>query len=88
MRFCDFFPYLSGLGTFFPWGVLHLLVWGVFILLVIWLAVKLFGALTTGRARGKRDKADSLDILNLRFARGEIGREDYLKMRELLKQSP
>ncbi|HYR02816.1 MAG TPA: SHOCT domain-containing protein [Syntrophobacteria bacterium] len=64
-----------------------LLVWGLVILFFVYLAAKLLGVLGSGRARESRDRADSLDILNLRFARGEISRDEYLKMRELLEQS-
>jgi putative membrane protein len=84
---CDFLTYFSGPGGFFAGGMAPFLVWGLVIVFLVYLAVKLFGGMTTSRAGGKKDKDDSLEILNMRFARGEISREEYLKMRELLGQS-
>ena len=84
---CDFLTYVSGPGGFFAGGMAPLSAWGLVIVFVVYLAAKLIGVLGSGRARESKDRADSLDILNLRFARGEISREEYLKMRELLEQS-
>ena len=84
---CDFLTYVSGQGRFFAGGMAPLLVWGLVIVCLVYVAATLIGVLGSGRARESRDRADSLDILNLRFARGEISREEYLKMRELLEQA-
>jgi len=84
---CDLLTYFSGPGRFFAGGMAPLLVWGLVIVFLVYLAAKLIGVLGSGRAKESRDRADSLDILNLRFARGEISRDEYLKMRELLEQS-
>ena len=43
-----------------------------------------------GTSSGKsvhRDRADSLEILRIRYARGEVGEGEYLRMKEMLKQS-
>ena len=81
---CEFLTYFSGPGGFFAGGMAPLSAWGLVIVFVVYLAAKLIGVLGSGRARESKDRADSLDILNLRFARGEISREEYLeKKREI-----
>lgn len=60
---------LPGLGMF--------LVWGLVILLVIWIV----GALGKGNSGGDRD---ARQILDKRFARGEIGQEEYEEKKKSL----
>lgn len=88
MQGCEFLSYFPGLGGFFPGGIVHVLLWGLIILVLVYLAGKLIGAISSDRVRENRDRVDSLSILKMRFARGEISREDYLRMREILEQSP
>jgi len=43
-----------------------------------------------GASSGKdvhRDRADSLEILRIRYARGEVDKAEYLRMKKMLKQS-
>lgn len=61
-----------GWGMF---GVLHMLLWWVLIILGIVVLVKwLFGG-TSGQARGIENRA--LEVLKERYARGEIGKEEF-----------
>jgi uncharacterized membrane protein len=39
------------------------------------------------RASTVRDIEDSLEFLKIRYAKGEIGHEDYIKMKQILSQS-
>ena len=64
-----------GWGIF---GALHMLLWWVLIILGIVVLVKwLFGG--AGSAQGKEDRA--LEILKERYARGEIGKEEFEQKR-------
>jgi len=61
-----------GWGLF---GMLHMLLWWILIILGIVVLVKwLFGG-TAGSAQGKDNRA--LEILKERYARGEIGRDEF-----------
>lgn len=81
------FPHFSWMGSFFPGGIISMLIWALIILALVYLAIKLFRALTSEQTKQNRDRLDSLGILKMRYARGEIGHEDYLTMKETLKQS-
>jgi putative membrane protein len=81
------FPNFSWMGRFFPGGIISMLIWALIILALVYLAIKLFRALTSEQTEQNRDRFDSLEILKMRYARGEIGQEDYLTMKETLKQS-
>ncbi|NQU13801.1 MAG: SHOCT domain-containing protein [Desulfobacteraceae bacterium] len=46
--------------------------------------MKLFRSPKLWEAGYKRDREDSLDILKARYARGELGQAEYLKMKNTL----
>ena len=61
---------------------------GVLIILaLLYLGIKLFRVLNLEQTTQNRDRLDSFEILKMRYARGEISHEDYLTMKETLKQS-
>jgi len=64
-----------------------MLIWVLIILALFYLAMKLFRALNLDRTKQNRDNLDSFEILKMRYARGEISHEDYLTMKETLRQS-
>jgi putative membrane protein len=68
--------YWHGMG---PWGWMMMIAfWTVVILLVIW-------AIRSTARQGQRDEDSALRILDDRFARGEIDREDYEERRRVLE---
>lgn len=75
------------MGGVFPGGVLSLLLWGSIIFALVYLALKLRGSLRSHEAGKNRDTMDSLEILKVRYARGELNREEYAKMKETLSGS-
>ncbi|MFP4476024.1 MAG: SHOCT domain-containing protein [Desulfatibacillaceae bacterium] len=58
----------------------------VIVAVLIWKALerKGYGESRTGSADTARDRNDSLRILEERFARGEITREEFLGMKDVL----
>ena len=58
--------------------------WLLILGLLIWFAVSLIRGSTGGDMRGSERKSP-LDILNERFARGEIEKEEYEEHRKILK---
>jgi putative membrane protein len=82
---CDYFPFSGGWwGGLFPGGLFSILVWGLIILLVVSLLARLFKSQATSTPWSSQDRVDSQTILKSRFARGEISREEFIKMKEIL----
>jgi uncharacterized membrane protein len=75
------------MGSFFPGGIVSMLIWALIILAFVYLAIKLFRALTSEKIKQNRDNFDSFEILKMRYARGEISHEEYLTMKETWRQS-
>jgi putative membrane protein len=87
---CDDIPFLnenSWNGGLFSGSIFYLLVWAVVVLLFVYAAVRIFKAIITDKSVLNRDRIDSLAILKVRFAKGEISSEDYNKMKQMLSQS-
>ena len=65
---------VSGWGGGWAWfGVLHMLLWWVFVVLGIFVLFKSLGRLPDTGSRADR----ALGILRERYARGEISREEF-----------
>jgi putative membrane protein len=77
---------MMGLGMGFGWfGLLFMfLFWGVLIALAIWLVRALFPQTNVPVSQ---QEPTATEILNLRYARGEISREEYQARRETLRDS-
>ncbi len=85
---CDYTSMSRGWeGVFFPWGFLSLLIWGVVILLIAYLAIRLMKTQEHSLRGSSKDRIDSLAILKARFASGEISEEQFVKMKEMLSKS-
>lgn len=87
---CDYIPFLGGnswAGGFFPGGIMYLVIWGLIVLLFVYAAVRIFKAVTGDKPAQNRDRIDSLAILKVRFAKGEISSEEFQKMKRILSQS-
>lgn len=75
-----------GLSGWVSAGLLMLVMWTLLIALVV-LVVRSLGGQSTGRAASDASAGRSPEarrILDERFARGELGEEDYLRQRDLL----
>jgi putative membrane protein len=82
---CNYGPMSGGWwGGFFPAISLPLLAWGVTMLLFVYLGIRFFKYLSNNPNSPPKDRIDSLRILKVRFARGEISREEFLKMKQIL----
>lgn len=76
---CSFFSNFSGMHGVFP-----LLAGGLILLVLVAIIIKLFGGINSNLHGRNQDRDDSLEILKTRFARGDINREEYLMMQEIL----
>lgn len=71
----------GGNGGMFVGGILMALIWLVPLLAVIALFKYLFGA-RRGSEPSPQPPSSALDILKNAYARGEIGRDEYLQKRD------
>lgn len=75
-------------GCFNGFGFMHG-GWGLFLGFggLILLAVVIFAIFkSTNRSNHHSSNADALDVLNARYARGEIDEEEYLRRKDLLNR--
>lgn len=70
------FGMMYGLG-WFGW-ILMILFWIAIVLLIIWIIQQF--------TKHKEDKESALDILERRFAKGEISKKEYLERKKTLKK--
>ena len=74
-------------GFWWPFMLVRLLLWGVFLSLLVWFAVRMF-------SRGRGDtppgatKDSAGEILRERFARGDISAEEYEKSMRTMRETP
>ncbi|RJX19724.1 MAG: hypothetical protein C4563_07410 [Desulfobulbus sp.] len=77
-------PFAHG-GWFFGHGPFGLLIAALLVIIVGMVLVRLARP-SIGRDHAHRDSNDSLEILRVRYARGEISAEEYQRMREILNR--
>ena len=87
MMGCDYLPFSSWMGGGFAGGIFSLLLWGLVILVLVFVAIKLFGSIKSSKNGPFNDKSDSLEILKIRYANGKINQDEYVKMKSVLLQS-
>jgi putative membrane protein len=74
-------------GSWWPFMLIPLLLWGVFLSLLAWLAVRVFSK-GRGAARPGATIDSAEEILRERFARGDISAEEYEKSMNALRDTP
>lgn len=82
---CNLNGNIPFLGYFFSHGLFSLLIWGVILALVVVLISKVLGKRSVKGSN--HDQIDSLELLKIRFAKGEIDKEEFLRMKQILSQS-
>ena len=78
------FPLAHG-GWLLGHGPLGLLLHFLLAIVFVYVLIRIGQAIFVGRG-ARRDSSDSLEILRVRFARGEISAEEYQRMREILSR--
>ncbi|MGB3210225.1 MAG: hypothetical protein WBB19_05925 [Desulforhopalus sp.] len=85
---CDYGPVVAGWWSgFFTGSIFSQLLCGLIIVLVVFLAIRIFRSQTDGLRGPVQDRFDSEAILKTRFAKGEISRKEFVRMREILSQT-
>jgi len=84
---------MGGMGGWFGFGWFWMILfWVLLILLIVWIITRLFPQIQIGNETlrqtgpGYNTREESpLDILKMRYARGEITREEFERMRQELE---
>ena len=84
---CDYLPFSYWMGGDFAGGIFSFLFWGLILLVLVFLAIKLFGSMKSNNNGPFHDKNDSLEILKMRYANGKINQDQYVKMKNVLLQA-
>ena len=77
-------PGMMGWGGGYGYGPVHLIVWAVILIGIVagivWLVRSLSGRGVAGQEPARR--SPGLDVLEERYARGEINRDEYLQKKK------
>ena len=72
-------------GTMFG-GLGMLLIWGVIVAVIVFAARGLIGSASRSPNRPSRSGSAALDILQQRFAKGEISKDEYEERKKTLSE--
>jgi uncharacterized membrane protein len=84
---CNFYSDIPFVGSLFSYGLFSSLIWVAIILTLVFVLIRIFRQTRNSREGNIRDSEDSLEFLKIRYAKGEIGHEDYMRMKQILSQS-
>ena len=82
---CNLNGNIPFLGYFFSNGLFSLLFWGTVLAIVVTIVSKVFRRRSVSIT--SNDQTDSLELLKIRFAKGEIDKDEFLRMKQILSQS-
>ena len=83
---CNYYSEIPWLRYFFSHGIFSLLIWGLLIFILVFLLTRIFKSNGNTPEKTFRDRDDSLEILKIRYAKGEIAQDDFNKMKQILSQ--
>lgn len=84
---CNFYSDMPFLRSLLPYGFFSLLIWVALIIAFVFVLTRIFRQSRSSRESNIRDNEDSLEFLKIRYAKGEIGHDDYVRMKQILSQS-
>ena len=84
---CYNFSGIPWINNIFHGSFFNVIIWGLFFSIVIYFTIKAVSATKTKADYSDRDRQDSLEILKIRFAKGEVNKDEFLKMKNVLIKS-
>lgn len=84
---CNLYTDIPFVRSLFSYGFFSLLIWVAIIIALVFALAMIFKRIRNPQESTVRDSKDSLEFLKIRYAKGEIGHEDYIKMKKILCQS-
>jgi putative membrane protein len=73
---------MNGWGSGYGYGPVHMLIWVVILIAVVALVVWLVRSIAPGAHHALPRRSGGLDVLEERYARGEINRDEYLQKKK------
>jgi len=64
-----------------------MIIWGLFFSILIYFIIKAVSSTKTKPDYCGRERQDSLEILKMRFANGEVSKDEFRKMKDVLIES-
>lgn len=81
---CNFYSEIPFIGSLLPHGIISLIFWGILLFLILFFIIRVVKG-DNGQNRSiANDRHDSLDILKIRYAKGEINSEEFKKIKQAL----
>jgi len=84
---CNFYSDMPFVRFLFPYGFYSLLFWVAILIALLFVLTMILRRTRNPREGNVRDSEDSLEFLKIRYAKGEIGYDDYIRMKQILSQS-
>ena len=84
---CNFFSDMPFVRSMLPYGLFSLLLWVALIIALVFVITRILKQFRNSKEGNIRDSSDSLEFLKIRYAKGEIDHEDYIRMKQILSQS-
>ncbi len=81
---CNYYSNLPFIESLFSRGIFSLIFLGLFIFLIIFIIKTIITKNKRRKESFATDRNDSLGILKIRYAKGEINNEEFNKMRQVL----
>ena len=81
---CNFDSNIPFFGPFLSHGIFSVIIWGIVLFLLIFFIIKIGKGNENRNATNYSDKRDSMEILRIRYARGEIDNEEFNRMKQAL----
>ncbi len=84
---CNFYSDVPFVRSLLPYGFFSLLIWVAIIIALVFVITRIFRQTRNPREGNIRDSEDSLEFLKIRYAKGEIEHNEYIRMKQVLSQS-
>ena len=81
---CNYYSNFPFIESLFSRGIFSLIFLGLFIFLIIFFIKTMHKKNKYQKGSFATDRNDSLEILKIRYAKGEINNEEFNKMRQVL----
>jgi putative membrane protein len=84
MWWCNLYSGGQIFGYYLPHGIYSIFFWGLILFLIVFLVIRVSKGPEGKKSANNSDRIDSMEILKMRYAKGEIDKEEFNKMKRVL----